>query len=62
MDVKLFLRHGRSIALTETGRELYNLTRQQFDAEQEAEALLSRKIRGPNRSSPNGSSELGVGC
>ncbi|MDA8821870.1 LysR family transcriptional regulator, partial [Planktomarina temperata] len=44
---KLFLRHGRSIALTETGRELYNLTRQQFDAEQEAEALLSGKIRGP---------------
>ena len=44
---KLFLRHGRSIALTETGRELYNLTRQQFDAEQEAEALLSRKICGP---------------
>ena len=40
---KLFLRHGRSIALTETGRELYNLTRQQFDAEQEAEALLSGK-------------------
>lgn len=44
---RLFLRHGRSIELTETGRELYNLTRQQFEAEQEAEALLSGKTGGP---------------
>ena len=44
---RLFLRRGRSIELTETGRELYNLTRQQFEAEQEAEALLSGKTGGP---------------
>ena len=44
---RLFLRRGRYIELTETGRELYNLTRQQFEAELEAEALLSGKTGGP---------------
>lgn len=44
---RLFLRRGRYIELTETGRALYNLTRQQFEAELEAEALLSGKTGGP---------------
>ncbi|NQZ74100.1 MAG: LysR family transcriptional regulator, partial [Dinoroseobacter sp.] len=37
---RLFLRRGRSIELTEIGRALYSHTTRQFEAEQDAEALL----------------------
>lgn len=43
--IQLFVRGGRGIEMTETGRKLYTITERQFEAEAEANELLTRAAK-----------------